>query len=327
MLPGKLPLFTASPIAGARSSPPRARRGGAVRFTLSLMWGCATLSTASAAEIDSLALVDPGARGLGRGGASRADVEAVSDITNNLATTALMANYAVYGGISFIPGDRFGMRVGAMDSRTAPVALGFQYARRSDEPTLTGAARPGWVLVGDPLTDPTVHQGVALGLAVPMLSRRLTLGVTGRHDWREGERSGTDNATNVSVSAAGMPAERLVLSFGARNLVLQDFPDTERQLDAGARFLGGETFALELDAAVPLDTQLRWSSMCWMGGVDVIPLSWLILRAGASQQASAWWVHGGLTVGNEKGGLEYGVRVSTTEAANNWHGLDLAIRF
>ncbi len=276
---------------------------------------------------DSLLLEDPGARSLGRGGASRADPDAVAEVADSVTAASLQSTYAMYAGVSVMPDARFGWRVGALDARTSPIALGVRYQRYGDEPTLQGSERPGWKLTGEELTDPTVHQAIALAAAVPMAGRRFSLGVSGRHHWREGERSGRDRATNLGVSATGMPAQMLVLSLGARNLVLQDYPETQRHLDAGARFLGGETFAVEIDGAVPWVDGVDFGGARWMGGVDVQPISWLKLRAGTSQQEQAWWVHAGLTIGNEKGGLEYGLRVDTRQASDNWHAIDLSLRF
>ncbi len=277
---------------------------------------------------------DMGARSLGSGGVGLADGKNPAGEELNLSAAALDPSYVVYGGAEVGPDKRFLARSGAVDSRTSPVALGAGYRWMTDNVPPTGADLPGWKPAGGDLSNLTTTQRVHLGLAVPLLDRRLSIGAHTRFDWRTSALTGASNAFNFGFSVAGRPVPSLTVAAGARNLLVSDFPDVTRLADLGVRFDPGPYLGLEVDVSAPIEgpasgAEARFGvdTFQWRAGADVSATKWLALRGGWSLVEDHHHAHVGLGLVSDKATLEYGVKVQLDQPARNWHALDLRISF
>lgn len=270
---------------------------------------------------------DLGARSLGAGMTGLADGNDAGAMGLNVAAIAMGPHYDVVAGVGFGPNSRFLLRAFAMDSRTSMVTMGAGYYRATDVTALSGSDLPGWKTEGDEMLNPTEHQGVTAALAYPFLSRRISLGVSGRYDWREGERTGKQSDFNVSFMAAGRPLESLTLAFGFRNALLLGYPDTRRELDAGIRWDPGPFLGLEVDGSLPMEEQADWSSARLSAGANLGLADLLSLRAGWSTAGGTQDVTAGLGFLSEHASIDYGIRFALGEELQLYHAVDLKIMF
>ncbi len=270
---------------------------------------------------------DMGARSTGRGGVGVADAADAAGEEQNLAAVALDPRYVVFVGAGLGPDGRFLLRGGAVDSRTSIVALGAGYQRLADDVPPTGADLPGWKPADGELANPTTWQRVHLGLAVPFAERRVSVGASGRFDWRTSALSGEQMAFNFGVSAAGRPIDQLTIALGARNLLGATYPRVARELDLGVRYTPGERFGVEGDVTAPLDADFGIDRFAWRAGVDGAVTEWLALRGGWSMESGTHFASAGVGLVSEKATLDYGIKVQLDAPERNWHGLDLRINF
>lgn len=297
-------------------------RGKLVLFGLMVCFGFVTPAHADDLSTDMLSTDVIGAVDLGRAGVSRADGTDVASFGENIAAISLGDTYAVFAGAGLGASSAYGLHAGAVDAQTSAVAFGLRYVRLSDQPALTGDDLPGWKVPGDTLENPTTHQGVHAGLALPLIDTQLALGVTGRYDWRSSTLGGKEHAINMGVSAAWRPVETVTLAAGADNLLQNDYPDTARSLGAGVRWAPGDYLGLELDMQSPWDQRVGFAE--WGLGADLGLNEWLVLRAGVE---TTWAVAGGLALQGDNASLNYGARFPLGETSTGWHGLDLRIFF
>lgn len=270
---------------------------------------------------------DMGARATARGGVGLADGGDAAGEAQNLAAVALDPRYVLYAGAALGPDGYFLARGGAVDTKTSVVALGAGYTRLADNVPPTGADLPGWKDPDAELGNPTTWQRVHVGLAVPMLDRRLSIGASGRYDWRTSAITGDAEAFNFGVSVAGRPAEMLTLAVGGRNLLGGNYARVTREVDLAARFTPGPNFGLEADISAPADADFALDRFRWRAGLDVGVIDWLALRGGWSLEGTTHFASAGLGLVNEKVVLDYGVKVQLDDPARNWHGLDLRVNF
>lgn len=268
-----------------------------------------------------------GARALGRGGAFRADPGDAAAAPINLAAVATEPRYDVYGGVGFGPDSLFDLRAGAVDSRTSPVTLAAGYRRTTDDVVPTGDALPGWKLPDEELDNPTRHEGVHLGLAAPLLNRRLAIAAVTRYDWRESQELGKDSAFNVGVSVAGKPVPTLTVAVGARDLIDVGYPDTARTGDLAVRWDLGPYVGLAGDVVTPLDADWAFGRLGWHAGADASLIDWLTLRAGYARDGGENEVGAGLGIVSKKATLDYGARVALGDDLRSWHAIDVRVLF
>lgn len=271
---------------------------------------------------------DMGARALGRGGVGRADAADVSGEELNLSAAALVPSYSIFAGAELGPDGRFQARAGALDSRTSPVALGAGYRWRVDDVPPTGADLPGWTPAGDDvLANPTMAHRVHLGVALPVLQRRLSFGVHTRYDWWDAELSGTGSAFNFGFSVAARPIPTLTLAAATRNLLTTTDTRTTREADLSVRFDPGPYLGLEADVVAPIADGLDVDTFAWRVGADVSATKVLALRGGWSMESGIHHAHAGLGLVSEKATLDYGIKVRLDAPERNWHALDLRVNF
>lgn len=268
-----------------------------------------------------------GARATGRAGAFRADPTDAAGAPENLAALATAPRYDVYAGASLGADDHFGLRAGAIDTRTSAVSLAAGYHRITDDVPPEGDELPGWSVAGEELDDPTRHEGAHLGLAVPLLQRRLAIGAVARYDWRESDLSGKDTAFNIGANVAARPWEPLVVAVGARDLLDSGYADTGRSADLAVRWEPGPFVSFSADGVLPLSGDISMARAGWHAGADASLVEWLALRGGYARDAGANEIGVGAGVVSEKVTLDYGVRVVLGDEPRSWHALDLRVFF
>lgn len=271
----------------------------------------------------------PGARSLGRAGTGLADTADVSGVSENLAAVSLSEKYEIVAGAGLGPDDAWLVRAEASDTRTSVVSLGAGYYRLSDNVPPTGDLLPAWEVVGTTLENPSVHQGVFLGLAYPFLNRRISIGAVGRVDWLDSELEGTPVSGNFGFTAAGKPIDSLTIAAGGFDLLDLGYRDMVRHVMLGLCWSPGTYLAVEAGSTARLDGSAFPGALDVRGGVDVYAVKWLVLRAGYAREGAGNAVTGGVGIIAEgKAAVDYGIHWELgSDPVRLWHGLDVRINF
>ena len=177
------------------------------------------------------------------------------------------------------------------------------------------------------LSNPATWQRFHVGVAVPLLDRRLSIAGQARYDWRTSKLVGEEKAFNFGFSVAGRPIPQLTLAGGAVNLLSNDFGRVHREGSFALRWDPGPYLGLEGDVVAPIDADIALDRFDWRVGVDGGVLSWLQLRGGWSMESEVHFVSAGLGLVSEHAILEYGARVRLDHPADNWHALDVRVVF
>lgn len=270
---------------------------------------------------------ETGARAQGQGATGVADSTDVGVFPANFAAAALVEQYQVVTGGIAGPDHTWGLRAGAMDSRTSKITLGATFRRTWDNTPPTGVDLPGWWPVGQDWDNPAVHQGVQVAGALPFLERRLSAGAVLRYDWRSSEIAGASSAFNMGVGVAGVPVKTFTLAATATNLLENNYADTERTLSLGAAWAPGTYLQLQLGADAPLDKDFAWSRMAWKAGGSIGVAEAFHLNLGYFDEAAAGQATAGLTISSPQADLDYGVRLAVADPKRTFHALDLRLKF
>lgn len=291
------------------------------------MWcGKAALILGGAVYATAATAGEAGGRAAGRGGAGIADGANGTGGATNIAAATLEDQYLAFtSGLAGVD-HTWGVRAGALDTRTAAFGLSAGYYRRWDDVTRSGADLPGWKVPGDDLANPAVHQGGWIAAAYPFLDRRLALGVDTRLDFYESDILGKDSAFNFGAQVAGRPTEWLTLALSGRNLLDTHYRDTQRTLALGARLHPGSYFGAELDVSAPLTSAFSASTLGWHTGLDVGLAEVVALRAGFEADGGNY-VTAGLGLVSQQADLDYGARMQLSEPSRTWHELELRVKF
>lgn len=270
-----------------------------------------------------------GARNLARGGTGLADSEDAAGLPDNIAALALTERYDTFIGAGLGPHDALLLRGGAVDTRTAPVALGLGYTRLTDDAPPTGPDLPGWVPVGEEIDNPVTRHAVYGGLAYPMFTRRLSIGVLARYDWRSAELTGDEAAFNFGVSVAGRPIDTLTIALLAKDLLENDYPEHERRMELDVRWAPGPYLGVGAGAAAELFEGVALAdAFDYRFGADVFPLQWLAVRGGFRTIDDAEFLSGGIGFVSERAALDYGIRGQLDgDEPRLWHALDARVHF
>lgn len=273
-----------------------------------------------------VAAQDLGARALAMGGTGRADASDAGVVPDNIATFSLAPQYNFLTGVGFGPEDYFLTRGSVMDSRTSQVSLGASWFRSTETPILSGEDLPGWKTPVDKLRNPTVRQGILLGVAYPFLERRISIGVMGRYDWQTSQRDEKVSAYNLGFNLAGRPIPSLTLATAVHNVLQNDYESTPRTLDMAARWDAGPYFGIEMDGVFPLSATETDAPIPFKlgGGVSASLVEVAAIRAGWSTEEGSYSLTGGVGLLSEHASLDYGLRYNLG-LQQFWHGLDLRV--
>lgn len=155
----------------------------------------------------------------------------------------------------------------AIDSRTSErFGAGFAYSGDRYDPPLTNNELPGWSLPGEELANRRRQDDFTLGLGVPLLGRRLSLGASVLFSRFNHDRDGKGSTADVHVGIGVRPVEWLTVGAGIRNLAPIPSPQ-DRPLSwvAGAR----------LEA-----TRAAIEGNVWSSTDPLAPSSWSIAAGG-----------------------------------------------
>ena len=268
-----------------------------------------------------------GARALGRGGVGFADTGDPAGEQLNLAIASLTPRYTMFVGAELGPDARILLRGGAMDSRTAAFAMGGGYRWISDDVLPDADGLPGWRVPSEALANPAIRQSAHIGFGVPFLERRLSLAGHARFDWMTSALSGKSNAFNFGFSVASVPIDELNVALGVFNLLDTGYDRVSREGHLGVRYAPVRVVGVEVDAEVPVDSTIAFSTMALRAGVDVQPIEWLCVRAGWALESEHHFAAAGIAFTSERASIDYGVRVRLDRPERNWHAVDVRVEF
>jgi len=221
-----------------------------------------------------------GAEALAMGGAAAASPDDNSAVTLNPATIALSERYDLHGLFRYGPGAGLHWGATIVDSRTSKhLAAGLAYTgTRFDGPLVPGEMA-GWKLPGVPVPNEKRVHDITFALAVPLLDRRLSLGVNGNVSRYDHDRFGEGTAFNTDFGLALRPVDWLVFSAVGRNLLpLDHFGDRPFGLLGALRLQDDGIGAVEVDVEwvdLEADRRIGWAA----GAAKTLGKS-AVLRAG-----------------------------------------------
>ncbi len=199
----------------------------------------------------------------------------------------------------------------AVDARTSDfLAIGIAYAGDRYHPEFRASELPGWTPTDIEPTNVKRYHDLALAAGVPLLGRRVCIGIGGNWSFYNHDSQGSGSTGNIDAGLGLRPLDDLSLAFSAEHLLPID-PTGDRPFTLGAGASYGST------GPVIATSELRWTDGAdtpWgvAGGLDVRAGSGR-LRAGASFDGAAvgptTWASWGLAIANEDSELGYSMQV------------------
>lgn len=263
----------------------------------------------------------PGARRGAMGGSGVAALGDDSAVTLNPAALGLVERFDVdlqgVGGTEKL----LGFGASAVDARTGPVALGVTWLYSRDAPAISAEDLPGWVPSGDEVSNTRRDHLLAAGLSLPLLDRRVALGIGGGLSLYNNDLGGTGTVGDLDAGVAAVPVEGMSVGVSARDLV-----PFNHELDAPPSFVAGAEVAGKIGAIAAeggLSTGAAWAPIV-RGGAE-LRAALLRVRAGGAMVGSDTSFGWGLGVENDAGGLEYAMTVPI--GGGPWtHSIGLRLR-
>lgn len=154
------------------------------------------------------------AEAAGMGGAAVADPRDNSNTTVNPALLGLIERYDFAGFFVGGPSNELGWHVSAIDGRTSK-RLGFGVAYNGgllSRPFATGDL-PGWITQDEELLDRSQTHDITLGIAVPVLDRKLSFGINGTVSIWDNPFKGNGVTGNLDLGFAARPIEQLTIGL------------------------------------------------------------------------------------------------------------------
>lgn len=276
---------------------------------LSLCAEGATLCAASPAYAGDEGL---GANLIAMGSVGAAASRDNAAISVNPGLLALHARYDIQGQAQYGPYKGLHWGVSGMDARTSKIlALGIAYKGDSSNPPLAEVDMPGWWEPDTEIPNRKRYHDVAASFGVPLLDRRLSLGLGGNFSYFDHDRQGDGWTLDGHAGVGIKPVEPLVFGLSLRNFV-------HTRLDRPLAVRGGVRFA---PSVVALEANVEWKDTdtvgmpLWFGaGADLpVPVAegQLHIRAGYNREASAGVNSLSAGIGFEERGavIEYGLSV------------------
>lgn len=221
-----------------------------------------------------------GAEALAMGGAAAASPGDNSALTLNPAVIGLAERYDLHATFRYGPSAGIHWGGSLVDSRTSQhLAAGLSYTGTRFEGPLVPGEQAGWTLPGVPVANRKRMHDVTFALAVPLLERRLSVGVNGNVSRYDHDRFGEGTWFNTDVGLAARPVDWLVISAAGRNLLpLDHFGDRPLAVLGAVRVEDADIGALELDVEwvdLEADRRIGWAA----GAAKTLGKS-AVLRAG-----------------------------------------------
>ncbi len=286
---------------------------------VSLLLGWA--STAHAADVVR------GANLLGMGDVGVAAPADNAGITLNPGLLGLRERYDFHAHGQLGPDLGLQWAATAMDGRTSKrVAAGLAYSGDRFEPALTNADLPAWSVAGEEIRNRKRLHDITGGLAVPLLSRRLSLGVSGALTLFNHDQGGQGRRFDMHAGVGLEPVKGVTVGASLRNFLVTAEQNRPTELLAGLRLERASAVALEMNvghtwvsddlgaleisgpAATLREIPTPWS---FAGGVDARAGSARV-RAGASWRGPTRKAYATLGIGTREadgGGVEYALAI------------------
>jgi hypothetical protein len=260
------------------------------------LFGC-TLASAAVAADDILS-----AAALGAGGTSIADRERNDGVSTNPSVAAILPRYDLAGTAGLSLG---GWEAAAtvVDSRQSAVTIGLAYRRRQQSPPITIADLPGWIAEGETVTNRRRYHEIGFALAVPMIGRRLALGVGGGLALTDHDRRPKGSTFDLDAGLTWAPTGGITVGLVARDLAPMPEADAPVAMVGGVRFDDESLGAI----AVELEQRLIASrSTAWRIGAER-PIGPVDLRVGGRNEHGERAVTFGVGAHNLEGAFDVGV--------------------
>lgn len=262
---------------------------------------------------------------LAMGSTGVAAPHANSILTANPGGLGLADRYTFSLGASY--GERgVHWNIGAVDTKTSPVAFGLVYSGDIFHPPFQSHELPGYSVPGQELTNKKRTHDLAAALAIPLLDHRLSFGFGGSISFFNNDRQGKGLTGNLHAGMAARPHELLVLALSARNVLPVNDPALTRPLE----FLGGLWFgdrefggiALEGGARPEFDQPLVLAA-----GGELLPQK-AAIRAGWRYESAVHNLTVGAGGGTEDARVDLGLLVPTPSILKpvDWT-IQLSVRF
>lgn len=158
-------------------------------------------------------------------------------ITSNPGALGLDVRYDFSGLFRYGPQGDLEWGAAVADSRTAPrIAFGVSYLGGVTTPPLATADLPGWKMADEPLDPERRDHQFNVGLALPMLDHRLSVGAGGELLIFDREIGGSGTTGNLDLGVGARPWEWLGFGLAGRDLIpTSDAAAHPVTLGAGAR--------------------------------------------------------------------------------------------
>ncbi len=274
---------------------------------------------ASAAEVD-------GANVLAMGGTANAAADDNAAVTSNPGVMGLTERYDFSGLFRYGPHGDTEWGASVMDARTTPsVAFGLAYVGGLTTPALETSDLPGWKLEDEALSLARRDHQLTAALGVPLLDRKLSVGISGDLLLYNRDIGGAGTSGNLNAGVGVRPVDLLVLAIAARNLVPLEGPaDGALVLGGGVRLLDEKYGILAADLDVrPGDGAVGWGAGAQgnlakaraRAGFQVVP--------GTGAQRFTW----GVGFASDGAALEYAMVAPVGGAENAGISHSVSLRF
>lgn len=171
---------------------------------------------------------------LAMGSTGVAAPHANSMITANPGGIGLADRYTFSLGGSY-GGRGLHYNIGAIDTKTSPVAFGLIYSGDQYHPSFQDHELPGYAVQGQELSNRKRTHDFSAALAIPLLDHRFSVGLGGSFSYFNNDRQGKGVTGNVHLGLAFKPHQAVNVGLSARNLLPVNDPALTRPLE----FLGG----------------------------------------------------------------------------------------
>lgn len=264
-----------------------------------------------------------GAEALAMGGAAVASPQDNAGITLNPGVIALDRRYDFHGFFRYGSGAGLHWGGNVVDARTTPwLALGLSYSGDRWKGPLFPGETPGWTVPGMAPSNQKRTDDFALALAVPLLDRKLSIGLNGALSLYNHDRLGKGAWFNAGVGVAARPFDWLILGASARNVLPFDgLGDRPLQATGGLRLQDTSIGAVEVNVGwTDIEGREPWTLAV---GAEKTLGSMAHLRAGFRQDGplDRRDVTFGIGLGGGGGSLSWGIAVPIGPDQPTWAGL------
>lgn len=258
-----------------------------------------------------------GANLLAMGGVGAAASRDNASIALNPGLLGLQVRYDFQAAFRYGPVGGLQWGLSAMDGKTSKkVAAGIAYTGDRLNPPLTQAELPGWVEPGVEVTNVKRLHDFTGAIGVPLLDRKLSVGVAGNVGLFDNDRQGKGFTLDADAGIGLHPVEALTIGVSARNFLSVTDGDRPPSGRVGVRVAAEDIVAVEANVEKTfLPPDLRADFPLWIGAGIEKPIDHIRLRGGWERDPYAVpgvagnYATFGLGYEDDAGVIEYGVMI------------------